>query len=153
MSRLSLPAFPPALPARLASLLVTAGGSWLLAGLIGDFIRPLPPPAETAAPEAAVIAERLAGHLAFAGATPQAAPLNLMLVGVSASADPALARAVIRQEGRPSLLVAAIGDEIGNGQRLKAIEADAVTLSGNDGDSRLALPQPANPLPLPPHDD
>jgi hypothetical protein len=131
---------------RLASLLVLAGGAWLLAGLAWDFGMPTGRPAIAHESSAADAAERLAGRSPFASPAPAAqsavTPSSLMLVGVAASAERGRARAVIRREGQPAPLVAAVGDEIAPGLRLQRIERDQVVLTGPAGESRLALPQP-----------
>lgn len=127
---------------QLAVLLVAAAACWLLAGLLWGFMRATPGPVELPDRSPGAVGERLASQLRFAG--PQVAtimPGNLMLVGVSASADADQARALIRREGESQLLVLAIGEEASPGLRLTRIEADQVQLSGPGGDSLLALPK------------
>lgn len=150
----SLPRRLPQFAAATASALVALGASWLFGELAAGFLRPLDPPVQLLEQRPGPIAERLPGRLAFAGAAPSAdaAPLNLTLAGISASADADVARALIRVEGQPGLRIVAIGDEIGNGLRLREIAADAIILAGPAGDSRLALPKPA-PLSATPHSD
>lgn len=160
MPRLSLPHHlpPPAALLRFAApaatALVALAASWLGGALAGDFLLPESAPPQIVEHRPLPLGERLASRLSFAGNTPDtaAAPLNLTLAGISASADSALARALIRVEGQAGLRIVAIGDEIGNGLRLREIAADAVTLAGPGGDSRLALPKPA-PLSAAPHAD
>lgn len=160
MPSLSLPRHLPS-PAALqrfvaptATACVALAANWLFGGLAGDFLLPDSAPVRIAEHRPLPLAERLAGRLAFAGSAPGAttAPLNLTLAGISASADAGVARALIRVEGQPGLRLLAIGDEIGNGLRLRAIETDTVTLAGPAGDSRLSLPKPA-PLSATPHSD
>ncbi|WP_374325046.1 type II secretion system protein N [Azonexus sp.] len=161
MPSLSLPRHLPTPAALLrfaapaATALVALAGSWLFGGLAGDFLLPASAPVHIAEHRPQPLAERLAGRLAFAGSTPStaAAPLNLTLAGISASADASVARALIRVEGQAGLRLVAIGDEIGNGLRLRAIESDAVTLAGPAGDSRLTLPKPAKLTPTTDPDD
>jgi hypothetical protein len=164
MPSLSLPRHLPAPAALLrfaasaATALVALAGSWLFGALAGDFLLPVGAPAHIAEHRPLPLAERLASRLAFAGGTPgtpatTAAPLNLTLAGISASADAEVARALIRVEGQPGLRLLAIGDEVGNGLRLRSIDADAVTLAGPAGESRLSLPKPANLTPTTDPDD
>lgn len=161
MPRLSLPRHlpPPAALLRFAApaatALVALGASWLGGALLGDFLLPASAPVRIAEYRPLPLGERLASRLAFAGDMPGAAapPLNLTLAGISASADADVARALIRVEGQAGLRLVAIGDEIGNGLRLRAIETDAVTLAGPAGDSRLTLPKPANLTPTAHPDD
>lgn len=153
--RLPSPAALQRFAAPAATALVALAGSWLFGALAGDFLLPASAPVHIAEHRPQPLAERLASRLAFAGNTPSsaAAPLNLTLAGISASADAGVARALIRVEGQPGLRLVAIGDEIGNGLRLRAIENDAVTLAGPTGDSRLTLPKPANLTPTTDPDD
>lgn len=147
--RLPSPAALQRFAAPTATALVALAASWLFGALAGDFLLPASAPVHIAEYRPQPLAERLASRLAFTGNTPSsaAAPLNLTLAGISASADAGVARALIRVEGQPGLRLVAIGDEIGNGLRLRAIENDAVTLAGPAGDSRLTLPKPANLTP------
>lgn len=127
---------------QLAVLLVAAAASWLLAGLLWGFMGGAPGPVELPDRRPGPVGERLAGQLRFAGPpVATVVPANLMLVGVSASADAGQARALIRREGESQLLVLAIGEEASPGLRLTRIEVDRVQLSGSGGDSLLALPK------------
>ncbi len=125
-----------------AVILVAAGACWLLAGLLWGFTHSTPGPVELPDRRPGPVGERLAGQLRFAGpAVAAVVPANLMLVGVSASADAGQARALIRREGESQLLVLAIGDEVSPGLRLTRIQVDRVQLSGPGGDSLLVLPK------------
>lgn len=139
---------------QLAVLIVASAGSWLLAGLLWEFMVGTASPVDSRASHPGPIGERLAVQLHFSGAhqaTP--VPVNLMLVGVSASTDPRQARALIRREGQSQLLVLSIGDEVSPGLRLSRIESSQVILSGANGESRLALPKSEPLLPEPPPHD
>lgn len=140
------------LAGQLAVLIVASAGSWLLAGLLWEFMGSTASPVDSRASHPGPIGERLAVQLHFSGAHQAApVPVNLMLVGVSASTDPRQARALIRREGLSQLLVLSIGDEVSPGLRLSRIESSQIILSGANGESRLALPK-SEPLLPPPHD-
>jgi len=135
-------------------LIVAIAGCWLLAGLLWEFMRGAASPVDSRASHPGPVGERLAAQLRFSGPQSLApVPVNLMLVGVSASTDPRQARALIRREGQSQLLVLAIGDEVSPGLRLSRIESSQVILSGTNGESRLALPKSEPLLPEPPPHD
>lgn len=141
------------------SLIVVAGGCWLLAGLFWGFTSPLPRPALPRDTQPVPVAERLAARSLFAGtpATARSAETTdgWRLIGVSASGDTRTARAIIRREGQLPPLVLAIGDELGSGNRLLRIEPDQVVLGNAGRKTVLALPRPTQPdtsLRQPEHD-
>lgn len=164
MRRLRLPPLmrrpiPPAdtaarIAGPLATLLVALGFGWLATGLIGDFLLPRPAPVVDIERDPLRVAGQLAAlNVSAPRQTAASAPANLLLAGIAASADPRLARALIRRDGQPDILVLAVGEEISAGTRVDRIERDAVLLTGPAGHSRLTLPQPAGTAPAAPDHD
>lgn len=128
---------------QLAVFAVLLGGSCLLAVIAWGFLPPPLAPAVEIERDPLAQVEGFADHLTFANLTPTSAttPGSLLLIGTTASADPRLARALIRREGENRLLILSVGDEVTPGLRVQRIERRQIVLSGSGGEQRLTLPQ------------